>query len=308
MTTVRIACGNSSNYTDTLGNLWAADNSYTGGTAHYEADPIANTVDDLLFQNERWGAFSYSISIPNGDYVLNLGFAETVLPSAGQRVFNVTAQGNSILTSYDILTQTPTNTALIKSFLITVSAGTVNLVFTNVVENPKINNIEIIPLASTDIRIICGATTNYTDALSRVWVADNSFTTGGTAHIEVNPAPVANTTEDTLFQYERYGTFSYSIPVANGNYKLNLGFSENVWITTGQRIFSVSAEGNSILSSFDILSEVAIKTALIKTFSITVTDNVINLVFTTIVDNAKINNIEILHVTYYASPLMLLAC
>jgi hypothetical protein len=144
---IRIACGSAVDYTDSLSNVWIADDYFTGGETFPSGDPIAGTTDDILFQNERYGDFSYSIPIANGDYTLNLGFAETFWEAPadlGNRVFDVSAQGVLILDNFEILVEAAKNTALIKSFSITVSGGSVDLVFTTVADNAKISNIEIL--------------------------------------------------------------------------------------------------------------------------------------------------------------------
>lgn len=149
---IRIGCGRIADYTDTLGQVWAADNSFTGGDRFGSGNAISGTTDDPIFQSERYGNFSYSITVPNGNYTLNLGFAETtwIRPfDYGVRVFDVTAQGILILDNFDILVDVPEDTALIKSFSITVSSGTVDLVFTTVADNAKISNIEILEAATT---------------------------------------------------------------------------------------------------------------------------------------------------------------
>ena len=80
MAEIRIGCGTTTTYTDALGRVWAADNSFSGGATFTIANSIANTSDQTIFQSERSAIakayFFYSISIPNGTYTLKLGFAE----------------------------------------------------------------------------------------------------------------------------------------------------------------------------------------------------------------------------------------
>jgi hypothetical protein len=144
MTIVRIACGNASDFTDAQGNTWAADNSFTGGSTFTSGSAIAGTVDDGLYQRERFGNFSYAITVGNGNYKLNLGFAETFWGLVGDRVFDVSAQGVLILDNFDILTEVAFQAALVKTFDIEVTGGSVDLVFTSVVDSAKISNIEIL--------------------------------------------------------------------------------------------------------------------------------------------------------------------
>ena len=61
---------------------------------------------------------------------------------------------------------------------------------------------------------------------SIAWSADQYFNGGATTN---NPVAIANTTNDQLYQTERYhtsGTLVYEIPVPDGNYDVNLHFAE----------------------------------------------------------------------------------
>ena len=111
----------------------------------------ANTSDQTIFKSERSAIakadFSYSISSPNETYTLKLGFAEIGFNNAGERFFNVFAQGEQILFGYDIIADSGgNNIAIIKSFSITVINQLVNLSFVSLQDNAKISNIEIVPI------------------------------------------------------------------------------------------------------------------------------------------------------------------
>ncbi|MEZ6124883.1 MAG: putative Ig domain-containing protein [Planctomycetaceae bacterium] len=75
---------------------------------------------------------------------------------------------------------------------------------------------------------------------------------------------------------------SFDIPVTGGSeYQVDLLFSE-IWrgaFREGVRTFDVSLEGNTILSDFDIYREAGANTALVKSFTVTATDNNLDLDF-----------------------------
>jgi len=148
--TIRVESGGTANFTDTSGNVWAADNSFTGGsTVDRGAIAIANTNDDRIYQTERYGnPFSYAFNVANGTYTVNLHFAETFFTSSGQRVFSVTAEGATIVSNLDIFASAGANAALIRTANVTVNDGQLNLNFTASVNNALVNGIEIIPSTS----------------------------------------------------------------------------------------------------------------------------------------------------------------
>ena len=92
----------------------------------------------------------------------------------------------------------------------------------------------------TVVRLNSGDGT-YTAASGAVYAADASFT-GGIIYTTGNA--IARTDDQKLYQTERYGAFSYSIPVANGVYDVRLHFVELYYGRAapgceGKRIFSM---------------------------------------------------------------------
>ena len=136
----------------------------------------------------------------------------------------------------------------------------------------------------------------YTDNLGQVWSADQ-FVTGGFTY--ATTAAIANTISDPLFQDERTGTnFSYAIPVANGIYEVNLGFAEIYWNVANARMFSVTGEGQSLLSNYDVWTDAGGQNkAIIKKFNVNVTDGILNLNFTASKDDAQVVSIEVIPTT-----------
>ncbi|MEN7547768.1 malectin domain-containing carbohydrate-binding protein [Rapidithrix thailandica] len=132
------------------------------------------------------------------------------------------------------------------------------------------------------------------------WEIDQ-YNTGSENTFQNYNLNIAGTSKDELYQTERWGDFTYNIPVPmNGTYRLVLHFSELYWGVqnnegAGSRVFNVNIENNQAsLYNFDILTEVAPATALAKTFdNIQVNDGFMTIDFISIVNNAKISAIEI---------------
>ena len=136
--------------------------------------------------------------------------------------------------------------------------------------------------------------------------------TGGFAYAQ-SPAPsisgVVAPANQALYQTEWTGgqsggipagglAFKFSIPVANGAYRVRLHFAELNKDGAGRRVFDVQLEGTTVLSQFDIWREAGgINTAIVREFPVTINDGTITLDFIRQVENAKISAIEILPAT-----------
>jgi hypothetical protein len=283
------------------GRSWQADTGFVGGATFANTAPIAGTADQTLYDSERYGnTFSYGLNVPNGTYTVALKFAELYWTSAGQRVFNVSINNQQVLTNFDILAQPNSgpNTAVDRTFTTTVTNGTINIAFSTVIDNAKISAIEIVqgtappPPTPTAVRVNAGGPA-YMGGDGRSWQADTGFVGGATF---TNTAPIAGTSDRTLYDSERYGkTFSYGFSVPNGTYTVALKFAELYWTSAGQRVFNVSINNQQVLTNFDILAQPnsGPNTAVDKTFTTTVTNGAISIAFSTVTDNAKIGAIEI---------------
>jgi Malectin domain len=153
---IRVNCGGPS-YTDTNGNVWQADTGYNGGTASTNTATTAGTSDPTLYRSNRYTPNStpliYKFPVTNGAYRVNLLFAEnySFLQVVGRRVFNVQLNGALVLRNFDIFATVGANTAVVESFNTTVTNGQIVIEFDKLVENPKINAIEILPLANSPL-------------------------------------------------------------------------------------------------------------------------------------------------------------
>ena len=86
----------------------------------------------------------YSFPVTNGNYIVNLYFAEIYFTSVGKRVFDINIEGQLVQNDLDIFGEVGYETALKKSYKVTVADGVLNIQFIHQIENPKISAIEII--------------------------------------------------------------------------------------------------------------------------------------------------------------------
>jgi len=141
---------------------------------------------------------------------------------------------------------------------------------------------------------------------NQVFIADKYATGNGKSYANNNIVDILNTDQDDIFFTERsanndLGSFGYAVPITNGTYTVKLHFAEIYFGATGggpggngKRIFSVAAENNTVLSNYDIYAEVGAMTAVTKTYTVTVIDQMLNLDFSASVNQPKISAIEIL--------------
>jgi len=153
--------------TSSNGNEFEADNYFTGGKTYSvnQSVEILNTNDDALYRTERYGGsnqnnanpFSYDIPVAGaGNYIVELHFAEVYAEAAGERLFNVDIEGNTVLEDYDIWATANTanggnggkNYAIIESIPVTAADDVINIEFylgPNGVDNAKVSAICVIP-------------------------------------------------------------------------------------------------------------------------------------------------------------------
>jgi hypothetical protein len=144
-TVLRVSAGGGS-FTDANGNFFAGDSGFSGGVKSTTVYAVANTTDDVLFATNRSGSsFSFSQAVANGSYQLTLNFADPTSTAAGQRKFNVFAEGTKVLSSFDIFaTAGSAKTAVTKSFNVNVTDGQIDLSFAGVFGNALVSSISLV--------------------------------------------------------------------------------------------------------------------------------------------------------------------
>lgn len=287
---------------------WVADTDVSGGatsstTAAINTSNVASPAPQAVYQTERFGTFTYTIPnlTANSSYTVNLHFAEIYWNAAGKRLFNVTINGSPVLTNFDVFAAAGgENIAIVKSFPATASAtGQITIQFTNgSADQAKVSGIELIPGSSgtgTDAEFFV----NSGGPATGTWAADEDFT-GGTESStasSINTANVTNPAPQAVYQSERYGSFTYTIPgISSGTHTVRLHFAEFYWTAAGQRVFNVSINGTPVLTNFDIIAAAGAKdTAVVEQFTATPnTSGQIVIQFAPgSADNPKVSGIEI---------------
>jgi hypothetical protein len=278
--TVRILAGlDSGEYLDRSGARWSADAYYAGGTSsavRYYSLALAD--DPAIYQHARTGEnFSYDIPLRPGVYEMRFMFAESaevaILGSVGDgtRSFHVAANGVQILpppdghhmSEFDVVADAGgPNTADVKVFknISPAPDGKLHLRFTGRSRPALLNAIEIVPGTKGKMRPLRWRAneTPYTDHAGNLWLADRYFRGGRLSRFH---AVVSRTPDPDLYEGERFGSFTYSVPVvADATYTAQLDFAENYfggWTTASSRprVFSVYANHRPLLTDFNIAGE-----------------------------------------------------
>jgi ELWxxDGT repeat protein len=132
----------------------------------------------------------------------------------------------------------------------------------------------------------------------------DAYFTGGTAFASEYSSDnyIENVYDGKLYLSERWGTFSYNVPVLKGRYQVVLHFAEIYWGKrnlnggAGSRKFNVDMEGSRKLTEYDIFTKAGGAMRAIKeTFQLDVTDGTLNIAFLKgTADNPKVSAIEVI--------------
>ena len=285
---------------------FVADTDFANGTTvtsnnAIDTSGVTNPAPQAVYQSNRYGTFSYTVPglSANASYTVRLHFAETYWTAAGQRIFNVTINSQPALTNFDIVAAAgAANKVVVRQFTATAdSMGKMTLQFTTIKDNAQVNGIEIIPSTTPPPS---GIQINSGGPAVAPFIADTDFANGTivTSNNTINTSGVSNPAPQAVYQSNRYGTFSYTVPglSAGKAYTVRLHFAETYWTAAGQRIFNVTINGQQVLTNFDIVAAAgAANKAVVEQFTTTAdSTGKITLQFITVKDNAQVNGIEIL--------------
>jgi len=285
---IRILAGASRSYVDRTGKLWSPDTTFSGGTpVRSPAQHLWRTQDASIYRNSRQGDFSYAIPLKPGTYELHLHFAETYYGpedigggGEGSRVMAVTANGNALLTDFDVLADAGSGrTADVKVFtdIYPASDGLLHLNFSSVKGGRgMLSAIEILPGTRGGIRPvrIVARDVPYYSNDSRWWSSDNYFKGG---QLSASEEPAGETDDPELYETARWGHFSYAIPVTPGKYTLTLHFIERRGERSSRQqsgnspqeageghTFNVFCNGKAIIRDIDVLQEAGENRPLVR--------------------------------------------
>ncbi|WP_406422137.1 S8 family serine peptidase [Streptomyces sp. NBC_00842] len=144
-----------------------------------------------------------------------------------------------------------------------------------------------------------GASSAAVDTLGDTWQPDQKYLAGsfgyeGTSSVKSTTKDIAGTDDPKLFQDAREGMDGYRFDnVPDGVYTVELDFAEVSSSKPGQRIFDVLAEDIEVLPSLDIAYQAGSYAAVTRTYTVTVTDGVLNVRFPATSGKSLVNAIRV---------------
>lgn len=293
---------------DDAGVHWTADRYFKGGNS-WSTDSrfIRRTSRPFLFEKWRTGEFEYAIPAQPGVYELHLFFVSALKPGEEKDIsFDIALNGQPLIVAFDPNVDAMGVDVAVERVFRDVSPGAdgfVRLQFTNRAVMPALSAIELvpgIPHRQRPVRILTQAT-SIVDRAGNRWRADDYYLSGFRS---MSPQAVSGGDDPKLFTSERYGHFSYAIPVdTRGRYTVVLHFAEFYFGDklpggggVGSRVFHVFANGKTLLEDFDIYQEAGSRTVVTKKFEHIrpSAQGKINLTFEPVVNNATVSGIEVL--------------
>lgn len=287
---------------------------YVGGAAKSSTTAITGTDDDFLYQKYREGVFEYRFTVPNGAYDVFLKFVELGVTSPTSRLLTVNFESGARTDTFSVFALAGAKAVAVDRayYTIAVNDGVLNIAFSRAAgasKDPDVSAIEVKTFGPTPTptitptptltrtptntptitptptpylqRVNAGGVT-FTDGSGQVWAADKAFATGSwgysTGTAKSATAAVTGTEDDFLYQKYREIAGEYKFTVPNGVYEVTLKFAEFVYFTNTDRLMNISLEG-VLVDSFATYALAGKNTALDKTYTVTVSDGLLNILF-----------------------------
>lgn len=281
---IRITAGNMGQArVDKHGRRWEPDRYYEGGVARPGPQNLFPPVPDAdmlgTIREGSWteslsaqSTFRYDIPVTPGVYELKLYFADPIRGTAKEsnedaqnvRHFNINVNGRPLLSSFDAIADAGPGAIAIRAFkdIMPAQDGDVHIEFAPAPERPFISAIELVPGIQGKMRPvrISGHMSDFVESDGTPWSGDQYYIGGRSmayASSEAGPRVAP------LYTVERFGNFSYAVPVPPGSYTVKLHFMESFFTTSpanklcqgiGCRVFDVTCNGVKLLENFDIFA------------------------------------------------------
>lgn len=151
---IAVNVGSNADFIDAQNRVWLADQPYSPGSWGsigerakwiYSSPPdrnILGTADDPVYQTMQEGLSAYKFDVPDGNYEVELLFAETKFDQPGKRVFSVKIEGRTVFEDLDLAAVANPRHAFDRKFAVTAKDG-LTIEFVPVVGEPVLSGIRV---------------------------------------------------------------------------------------------------------------------------------------------------------------------
>ena len=131
-----------------------------------------------------------------------------------------------------------------------------------------------------ELRINVGFNAEFVEKSGRIWIPDQVYKKGAWGHIAgdakmINKDLIAVHSWDLtpLFNYYLEGIQEYRIDIPDGQYEVELYFTEPEYLRIGERIFNVSINENLVFNQLDLAKKYGVNKAVSRSFITTCINN-----------------------------------
>lgn len=276
-------------------------------TAHHILNSSVNKYSDITVVNHidkssPFSAFKLSLKNLDGTSAKMFGLIKFVNPSwqrtlnnrplhvmTDQAGYKISVSSPDVINSSgSLLSWTDTYNLLMKAGS-NVTVSQVAEVISDPVTEPVVSPVS--PSAGSVVFAVNAGGTSFTAANGITYNSDKNYSNGSVFRKTVS---VNLTTDDILYQSERFGNFSYDIPVSNGTYEITFRLAEIFHTSSGKRRFDILAEKQALVSNLDIFAVAGFNNAYNIVKTVEVIDGTLDIDFNTDLDNAKISAFHVI--------------
>lgn len=202
---------------DASGATWSART--VGYGTYNRSDGLAGkdilgTKNDALYRANAWGIKWYWTPVPaQGTYRVRLLMAEDFFADGGRRVFDVVAEGRTVVRGVDIAKAVGRGRAYDVSFPVTVKDGQLDLRFVAKKDNPLISAVEVVSTAPVAVSTL---QTTSRRAVPGVRLSPTSY-----AKQSIRTAPLAPNSSRTVAALAKTVTNNWNGAAAFNAYQFN---------------------------------------------------------------------------------------
>lgn len=153
MTDVAVNAGSNAEYIHETGSFWHSDQSYRAGGWGYfgegskSAENLRNifgTEQDAVAQTAREGTFGYRFDVADGEYEIELWFAELKNAKPGERVFDILINGGKVMAGLDLAKEAAPFTLIERKFRVSArNKGGIRIELQPVKGEPMVNGLRV---------------------------------------------------------------------------------------------------------------------------------------------------------------------